>query len=503
MIKPSIALLLFLLASVCAYNSHNEQDCASGKKQAVFDILLDPDPQETGWSLACDHDDGQMIIWQVPEGTFTNADQGEWITESSCIDDTATCLFTITDGGRDGLIGDGFYTFRLESTTVGVSDYGAGVPFTKESYCLGPGCDMLPLEQAEDANPYHQEEKCGTLQERAVLEIQLDSKAHESGWLLVCNGETIWNIPTGLLNDYEGTWIQESSCIDKNVTCNFTIFDAGGDGLIDDGFYSLSFGATTVAVSKYGIKEAFTDRSFCFGQDCAEPPLEIAEKAYTYHSEENCAQGQARAVFEISLDANSLETSWGLMCDGQTIWDIPIGSLSEPEGTWITESSCIDRTDNCVFIILDAGGDGLLGDGFFVLRHEASEWGMSTPFTEKSYCFGQGCTEYPLEQDEEEAELQEGDQEGEQIEQDRDTTMGGNGVQNIKLTGSKTKSKTGLIIGVTVGVACFILAFVFLILVIKKKKQNVTACVASEKDDTTRASNISNKAASDTHVSER
>jgi hypothetical protein len=645
MTKLSIALLLFLLASVRAYNPYNEQDCAAGQKLAVLDILLDPDPQETGWSLACDHDDGQMI-WQVPKGSFSSANVGEWITESSCINDTTTCSFNITDSGRDGLIGDGFYTLLLGATTVGVSEYGKGVPFTERSYCFGPGCAAPPLERAEDeaANPFHHEENCGILQEQAVLDIILDSKAHEIGWSLVCNGETIWNIPTGMfsdanvgewitesscindtttcsfnitdsgrdgligdgfytlllgattvgvseygkgvpftersyclgpgcaappleraedeaanpfhheencgilqeqavldiildskahqigwslvcngetiwnisigmLRDPEGTWISESSCIDETVTCNFTIFDAGGDGFIDDGLYDLKFGATTVAVSEYGMSDAFTDRSFCFGQgDCAtastvasEPPLEIVEEeaTYPYHKDENCTQGQGKAVFEILLDFNSLETGWGLMCDGQTVWDIPTGSLNEPEGTRIIEISCINETATCEFIILDKGGDGLVGEGFFLLSHELSKWGMSAPFTEKSYCFGQECPERPLEQAEEDGEQQQEDQEGEPTEQDHNTTMGSNAVQDKKSNVSKTKSKTGLIIGVTVGVACFILVLVLLNLVVQKKKQTDTASVASEKDDATRASSNNNKAASDNHVSEQ
>jgi hypothetical protein len=126
------------------------------------------------------------------------------------------------------------------------------------------------------AYAYHDEKDCLSNEEIAAFEINLDENSQESGWTLVCDGEVIWNVPSGSLSDPSNTWIMESSCIAETSGCAFTITDSGEDGLTGDGFYSLTYGATTIAVSEYGKNVPFSERSVCFGIGCADPPLEQA-----------------------------------------------------------------------------------------------------------------------------------------------------------------------------------------------------------------------------------
>lgn len=122
---------------------------------------------------------------------------------------------------------------------------------------------------------------CSNNEEIAALEIQLDHNADETGYTLVCDDLTIWDVPIGALAAQpSGAWKIERTCIRNDVSiCNFTISDEGQDGITggENGFLSLSFGATTVAYLEYGKVAPFTDYSFCFGSGCDTQMVENKE----------------------------------------------------------------------------------------------------------------------------------------------------------------------------------------------------------------------------------
>jgi hypothetical protein len=122
---------------------------------------------------------------------------------------------------------------------------------------------------------------CSNNEEIAILEIQFDQNADETGYNLVCDDVTIWDVPIGALKDQPaGAWKIERSCIRSDITlCNFTIFDEGRDGITgsENGFFSLSYGATTVAYLDYGKAAPFAENSFCFGIGCDSPAIEQME----------------------------------------------------------------------------------------------------------------------------------------------------------------------------------------------------------------------------------
>jgi hypothetical protein len=103
---------------------------------------------------------------------------------------------------------------------------------------------------------------CSKNEEVAALELQLDHNADETGYKLVCDDKTVWDVPIGALADQPaGAWKIERSCIRNDISiCNFTISDAGRDGITggENGFLSLLFGASTIAYLEYGKVAPFT-----------------------------------------------------------------------------------------------------------------------------------------------------------------------------------------------------------------------------------------------------
>jgi hypothetical protein len=141
-------------------------------------------------------------------------------------------------------------------------------------------CDSAFGVYSQNIDRKTQESNCLLNQEIATLELQLDNNSHETGWSLICDGVTIWNVPIGsLVNQPPGTWMHEHSCLDSNVNvCNFTIADRGQDGFTGEyGFFSLIYGATTVAASRYGETAPFGEQTYCFGTGCNKPPIENDE----------------------------------------------------------------------------------------------------------------------------------------------------------------------------------------------------------------------------------
>lgn len=249
--------------------------------------------------------------------------------------------------------------------------------------------------------------------------------------------------------------------------------------------------------------------------------------AYEYHSEEECLSTEVTAVLDISLDENSDQTGWLLECDGAVIWDVPAGSLSDPEGTWIKESSCIAETTKCSFTITDSGGDGLTGDGFYTLIHGAttvavSEYGKTVPFSENTVCFGRGCTDPPLEQvdtgDESENVVDTPDEEAEDIQdepeesgttvaeptkdENTDTKVDGKSDKSDAVTGTDLSSSSdspssddtkAIIIGCSVGAAIVVLALLLRLFLRRKSTSRLYVEKDDDDDDDTKASDNNQK----------
>jgi len=304
----------------------------------------------------------------------------------------------LVDTSGDGLVGDyGYYFLTYGATTIAASSEEETSEFSERRYCFGVGCDEPPLEvddfiEDEDG----EEEGCTSEEEEAAFTIVLDAHADETGWKLLCDDAIVWNAPVGSLSDPEGSFITQTACVAKASTCEFTLIDTAGDGLVgDNGWYVLTYSATTIAVSSEEESTDFTERSYCFGVECNEPPLEVDDE--DDEQTEGCASDDEEATFTIVLDANSDETGWSLDCDDINIWNAMPGFLSDPAGTTIAQTACVSPTSLCEFILMDTAGNGLSEDvSSYTLTYGSTTIASSSDedtaeFTERRYCFGTGC----------------------------------------------------------------------------------------------------------------
>jgi hypothetical protein len=235
-------------------------------------------------------------------------------------------------------------------------------------------------------------EDCAADTQLVEFFIQLDQDSNqETGWTLQCGHEEIWNVPIGYLeetqNFRENNQMLLSTCIDVTKTCDFTIQDSYGDGLVEgDGSFYLRYGATTVA--SYNMSQGmFTELSYCFGPNCNQAPLEDSDEC-------------AKIYLSIGLDANPDDISYEVECNNEVVLQGPWG---EPKGSFalIEEETCMPLSSCCKFTVTDSRGDGLTavsgGDyGWIYLEYGLDQvFGYSGDddgaFTAETVDFGYGC----------------------------------------------------------------------------------------------------------------
>jgi hypothetical protein len=208
--------------------------------------------------------------------------------------------------------------------------------------------------------------------------------------------ETVWNVPVGTLK-YTATTqvIRESACIDDTTSCFLTITDTGGDGLLSShestgfaGWYAFLYGSQTIVTYAHEPNPEFATVEYCVGPKCTRKPQSIA------------GTGQCETAYlALQLDNRPQDTTYQLVCNGETIWD---GRDFVDPGAYIEEESCIPPTSCCTFTVTDADSLGMTSPynsdmlGFVYL-----EWNFEglleydgvtgEEFDVKSVEFGMGC----------------------------------------------------------------------------------------------------------------
>lgn len=208
---------------------------------------------------------------------------------------------------------------------------------------LAPSSDVPYTSQQNDGGI------CSSDELLVEFFIQLDHDSYQNnGWTLQCDKREVWNIPPGYLEelktDLESTnQMTQSTCVKENETCDFTIQDTLGDGLIeDDSYFYLTYGAQTVAAYD---KQEFYELSYCFGPKCEKPLLEEEDECnFLYLS--------------IGLDANPEETEYEVECNDEIIFVSPWDSVKKPFEE-IQEETCMTPNSCCRLTVKDSAGNGL------------------------------------------------------------------------------------------------------------------------------------------------
>jgi hypothetical protein len=186
--------------------------------------------------------------------------------------------------------------------------------------------------------------ECADGSELFSISILLDSTPAETGYSLVClGGGVFWDVHAGSITSPAETWVEDFVCVATTDLCLFSIADSSGDGFTDDGWYSLTYGATTIAVYDYS---AFTEETYCFGSGCTEIPLELAEP--------DCDP----VFLGITFDSTPEDVGIYLTCEDTELWSH--SSFGQAEANkFLTLEECVSPDDCCTFTITDSGSDGL------------------------------------------------------------------------------------------------------------------------------------------------
>ncbi|KAG7343771.1 hypothetical protein IV203_021779 [Nitzschia inconspicua] len=223
--------IAFLASSVTAQS----QSCSNdGEEVLEFRFFTDAQSYiDNGWNLECEYDDGSSTetIWSVQPGTLRQSDSTEVIREATCVEPTTTCWLTIVDLKGDGLLAEyptdgftGWFTLVYGATTVAVYSNEPTPEFEELQYCVGPKCNMIPQEVSAGVDT----KNSNCEEELAYLYLQTDGKPQDTSYHLECNGETLWKRDG--LGD-AGAYIEEETCITKDMCCTFTINDGDTNGM--------------------------------------------------------------------------------------------------------------------------------------------------------------------------------------------------------------------------------------------------------------------------------
>lgn len=375
-------------------------ECDDTEKQLTFRILLDDHPEQTAWNLICDTND---IVWQVDADWDKEDDANTWVTNTACIGAEQQCIFTLLDTAGDGLGENGWYALVYGAQTIATSPNGQAKPFLEQTFCVGMDCPE-PEDAMDDTETLEPDGECSDDQDLVTWRIRLDDHPRQTGWTLVCDGQMEWNVPPRSLSEPH-SWVVQTLCVASDVSlCTLTLTDTAGDGLDEQGWYSLTVGATTI---DYGQNHPFSELSLCFGQECEQPPVENdnddSESTATLEPEmPECDVDSTEVTWEIMVDENPREIGWQMVCDGVLHWNVPVYSLSIPNNS-ITQHLCIKNdASTCHLTLVDSAGDGLSPVGWYSLQFgdqviaASPRDGKATPFSELSFCLGKACDQESL-----------------------------------------------------------------------------------------------------------
>lgn len=266
-------------------------------KDLTLTLTFDANPKQVGYFLMCDGKN----VWKVPTGTFGKRKAFQTITEyKASIASDSTCIFTMYDTAGDGLMDARGYragSYTLTYGTMQVANYvassantfqydGSGGPYKQCISCFGPRCGNA------GASPYSVPSQGGGGTTKAMsttssntqatctdvsLVMTTDEFPTETGYTLVCSGETLWDVTAGaILSSNQFSTISDKVCVaSKHKCCKFTVTDTYGDGIISPqqnipGSFELRWNRKTVALYDGSNSDAkFKELSFDIGTKCS------------------------------------------------------------------------------------------------------------------------------------------------------------------------------------------------------------------------------------------
>jgi len=143
------------------------------------------------------------------------------------------------------------------------------------------------------------------------------------------------------------TEFREKVCLPENMDLIFTIFDDWGDGIFEEGYYTIEVGDHLI----FADADTFT----------------ITE-SIPFSTAPYCSEGDVEVTVWIRTDWYGEETSWKLTSDDTTFVYAEAGPYPTDTIKDYIYSVCIPDSSDFTFIIYDEYGDGLIDGGFFKVK---------------------------------------------------------------------------------------------------------------------------------------
>jgi hypothetical protein len=235
---------------------------------------------------------------------------------------------------------------------------------------------------------------CSEGEVKLEFTLYLDEDSHnENGWSLACEDVgTVWTIPVGSIQftdptatgyvhrDSDPAYVKDQVCLSVDSTCHFTLEDTYGDGLVFPGYFFLTYGPKTIAVSE--MEEEFFEKGYCVGPNCMLLPEETTQ---------DCDYVYVFAQADLSPEQNTIN----IECNQEIVFQ---KTFSVPEET-AEFDECIPTTMCCTLTITDSAGDGLnVVEGAqlhaewastVLVKYDTSD--NAFEFQTASFDFGLGC----------------------------------------------------------------------------------------------------------------
>ena len=210
--------------------------CSNDELDVVISITTDKYPYEISWTISSQS--GETI------SSETMTEPGKLYSTGLCLDSSICHTFTINDSWGDGIIDEGDFSVTVDGSEV-LSD-------------ISQGWNTLSVDFGQCAS------SCSNDEHTAEVSITTDNYPYEISWTISSqSGETI----SSETMTEPGKLYSTGLCLDSSICHTFTINDSWGDGIIDEGDFSVTVDGSEVLSD---ISQGWNTLSVDFGQ-CNSP----------------------------------------------------------------------------------------------------------------------------------------------------------------------------------------------------------------------------------------
>ena len=225
-------------------------------------VTTDSWPSENSWKIETAL--GGALVNEG--GPFSVADSS--FNENLCLDESICYTFTMMDSYGDGIIGNGDFSLTVGGV-VALSNPGSG--WTELDKTFGD-CSIAPTPSTPAPTPVPTasptlapvqspvQTQCSAGEIEVLVSVTTDSWPNESSWTIDNSASDTVAGSAGPFDSASSTY-SEDLCLDNSMCYTFTMMDSWGDGIVDNGGFSLSVNGSVILTNQVG-NWSFLDKTF-------------------------------------------------------------------------------------------------------------------------------------------------------------------------------------------------------------------------------------------------